>query len=74
MAACASTCYQTITSPLMLLLAFHLDGGGRLPETELWALLGGATGLVLLGAGLMGCYMVPEYRKTFYKVAHSIPT
>jgi len=69
---CASVCYQTIASPLMLLLAFRLDGGGRLPQTELWSMLGGATVLALLGTSLMGCYMVPEYRKTFYKVTHLI--
>ena len=59
---------------IMLLLAFRLDGGGRLPRTQLWALLGGATVVVLLGAGLMGCFMVPGYRETFYKVSGTILT
>ena len=71
---CASVCYQTIASPLMLLVAFRLDGGGRLPRTQLWALLGGATVAVLLGAGLMRYYMVPGYRETFYKVSGMILT
>ena len=71
---CTSVCYQTIASTLMLLLAFRLDGGGRLPRTQLWALLGGATVVVLLGAGLMGCFMVPGYRETFYKVSGTILT
>ena len=69
---CASVCYQTIASPLVVLVAFCLDGGGRLPQSELWSLLAGATVLALLGASLVGCYMVPEYRKTFYKVTHLI--
>jgi multisubunit Na+/H+ antiporter MnhB subunit len=67
----ASACYQTIVSPLMLGLAFRLDEDDRLPQTELWSLLGGATVTVLLGAGLMGCYMVPEFRKTFYEVSRT---
>ena len=70
---CASVCYQTIASPLMLLLAFRLDGGGHLPRTQLWALLGGATVAILLGAGLMGYFMVPGYRETFYKVSGMKP-
>jgi len=65
---CASVCYQTIASPLMLLVAFSMEGGSGLPQAELWALLGVATVVLLVGATLMGCYMVPEYRKTFYQV------
>ena len=65
---CASVCYQTIASPLMLLVAFSMEGGSGLPQAELWALLGVATVVLLVGASLMGCYMVPEYRKTFYQV------
>jgi hypothetical protein len=65
---CASVCYQTIASPLMLLVAFSMEGGSGMPQTELWALLGVATVVLLVGASLMGCYMVPEYRKTFYQV------
>ena len=65
---CASVCYQTIASPLMLLVAFSMEGGSGMPQTELWALLGVATVVLLVGASLVGCYMVPEYRKTFYQV------
>ena len=28
--------------------------------------------MVLLGVSLMRCYMVPEFRETFYKVTHRI--
>ena len=65
---CASVCYQTIASPLMLLVAFSMEGGSGMPQADLWALLGVATVVLLVGASLMGCHMVPEYRKTFYQV------
>jgi len=71
---CASVCYQTIASPLMLLVAFSMEGGGVMPQAELWAILGVATVVLLVGASLMGCYMVPEYRKTFYQVMRGINT
>eukprot|EP00618_Florenciella_parvula_P016977 CAMPEP_0119473200 /NCGR_PEP_ID=MMETSP1344-20130328/4942_1 /TAXON_ID=236787 /ORGANISM="Florenciella parvula, Strain CCMP2471" /LENGTH=2127 /DNA_ID=CAMNT_0007506261 /DNA_START=134 /DNA_END=6517 /DNA_ORIENTATION=- len=64
---CASVCYQTIASPLMLLVAFSMEGGSGMPQADLWALVGVATVVLLVGASLMGCYMVPEYRKTFYQ-------
>jgi len=64
---CASACYQTIASPLMLLVAFSMEGGSGMPQADLWALVGVATVVLLVGASLMGCYMVPEYRKTFYQ-------
>ena len=65
---CASVCYQTIASPLMLLVAFSMEGGSGLPRAELWAMLAVATVMLIVGASLMGCYMVAEYRKTFYQV------
>jgi len=65
---CASVCYQTIASPLMLLAAFSMEGGSGMPQAELWAILGVATVMLIVGASLMRCYMVPEYRKTFYQV------
>jgi len=65
---CANVCYQTIASPLMLLVAFSLEGGSAMPQAELWKILGVATAVLLVGASLMGCYMVPQYRKTFYQV------
>ena len=39
-----------------------------MPQAELWGILGVATVVLLVGASLMGCYMVPQYRKTFYQV------
>eukprot|EP00620_Florenciella_sp_RCC1587_P016113 CAMPEP_0182565024 /NCGR_PEP_ID=MMETSP1324-20130603/6843_1 /TAXON_ID=236786 /ORGANISM="Florenciella sp., Strain RCC1587" /LENGTH=179 /DNA_ID=CAMNT_0024778609 /DNA_START=41 /DNA_END=580 /DNA_ORIENTATION=- len=44
-----------------------MEGDSGMPQTELWALLAVATVMLIVGASLMGCYMVPEYRKTFYQ-------
>ena len=64
-----SACYQTIASPLMLLVAFSLEDGRNLPRPELWALLSAATGTKLFGAGLMAAFVRGKYRHTFYKVS-----
>ena len=45
-----------------------------MPQAELWAILGVVTVMLIVGASLMGCYMVPEYRKTFYQVMRGINT
>ena len=67
---CTSMSYQLLVSPLMLFVALSLDGRGALPHTVLWVLLLVAMSLAFLGMGLMGCYMVPKKRATFYKVRH----
>ena len=64
-----SACYQTIASPLMLLVAFSLEDGRDLPQPELWALLSVATGTTLVGAGLMAAFVRGKYRPTFYRVS-----
>merc|ERR1712196_606124 len=64
---CTSICYQTIASPLMLLAALALDVDGTLPRSMLWGLLASATTTLLLGLGVAWCYMIPKYRKAFYK-------
>ena len=69
---CVSVGYQTIASPLMLVVAFSMKGSDGLPQTKLWALIGVATVIMLVGASLLGCFMVPEYRMTFYQVMRSI--
>ena len=68
----ASVCYQTIASPLMLLVAFGLKDGRNLPQSELWALLSAAIGTTLVGAGLMAAFVRREYRHTFYKVGNNL--
>ena len=60
--------YQIIVSPAMLMVALRLDTAGALPGRMLWALLAGGTAVLLTGMALMACFMVPEYRKTFYEV------
>ena len=67
---CACVCYQTVTSPVMLLVALHLDTKDRLPATLLWTLLGGGAVTALLGMALVWCYMVPKSRCTFYPVRY----
>ena len=67
-----SACYQTIASPLMLLVAFGLEDGRDLPQSEPWALLSAAIGTTLVGAGLMVTFMRREYRHTFYKVGKNL--
>ena len=57
----------------MLLTALALDVDGTLPRTMLWGLLAGAMTTLLLGVGIAWCYMVPKYRKTFYKVWATTP-
>ena len=56
----------------MLLVAFSMEGGRDLPHEELWLLLAVAMVTTLVGASLMACFMVPEYRSTFYKVLRPI--
>ena len=51
----------------MLAVALSLDSTSALPEPTLWALLGCGTATLLTGMALMACFMVPKYRKTFYK-------
>ena len=67
-----SACYQTVASSLMLLVAFSLEDGRDLPQPELWALLSAATGMTLVGAGLMATFVRREYRHTFYKVGKNL--
>ena len=57
----------------MLLTALALDVDGTLPRSMLWGLLASATTTLLLGLGVAWCYMVPKYRKTFYKVWATTP-
>ena len=64
----ASVLYQTIASFLMLQVACRMEAGFELPQMELWALLAAATATIVIGAGLMGSFMVAEYRQTFFKV------
>ena len=52
----------------MLLVAFSINEHRGLPQAELWLLLAATTLGLLVGAGMMGYWMVPEYQKTFYKV------
>ena len=68
----ASTCYQMVSSPPMLVVAFQMEGGDNLPQTTLWVMLAVAMVTTLVGAILMACFMVPEYRSTFYKVLRPI--
>jgi len=62
--------YQTIASPVMLAVALHLDSAGALPGPTLWTMLACGDVVLLMGMALMARYMVPKYRKTFYKVRY----
>lgn len=66
-----AVCYQVLVSPVMLLVAFSMEGGVELPEAESWALLGVTTATILFGASLMWCFMVPKFRNTFYVKVNS---